>query len=362
MDKILIAPRSINQTILLVAGLALCFYLRTILLASFTGIAIGVLIIPVISFFEKKLHLPKAVAALFVLVFILSLVGLIGFGLYFIAADQLGDFFKTAPMLMKNSHEKIHQLSDHYPWMKGQLTKFDLMTPLENSFTHILESFQIGAEAIIGGLFIVALAIYTAIHSDQYFKATIEAFPPRLRPEAKKILSRCAQVLRDWFSAQLIGMVVLGIITALSLWLIGIQYWAVFGLLSTVLCFVPYVGTMIVLAIVSFITLASQPEKILWVILSFFVTHQLEGQVIIPLAMRNKASLPEVPLLIFMLMMGSIGGVLGFFIAPAAFAILKTLYDCLYLPAIERNPIFPQSSENSLVEKKRRPFGLHRNK
>jgi predicted PurR-regulated permease PerM len=332
LEKIQIAPRSINQTVLLIAAITLCYFLRNIILASFTGIIIGVLIVPVLNYSYRRLHVPRSLAALVVILTILSVVGFVLFGFYFMASEQFQSLMHQGPELIKNFKREMDGLASHYPWMKGQMTKINFMGTLERGFDNLLQSFQIGVEAVIGGLFILALAVYSSVNSRQYFEATVEAFPARERGRARKILAHCAVVLRGWISAQFIAMLILGAITALSLWIIGIQYWAVFGLLSVILGFVPYLGTMVVLTAVSFVTLASQPDKIWWVLLSFFITHQLESQVIIPLVMRNRASLPEVPLLIFMLIMGSLSGILGFFIAPAAFAVLKVIYDDIYLP------------------------------
>ncbi|MFL5785385.1 MAG: AI-2E family transporter [Bacteriovoracaceae bacterium] len=331
-EKILIAPRSINQTVLLIAGVTLCYFLRNIILASFIGIIVGVLIVPILNYSYRKLHVPRSLAAFVVILTILSIVGLVFFGFYFMASEQVQSLIHEGPRIINNFKHEMDGVASHYPWMKGQMTKFNFMGTLEKGLENVLQSFQFGVEAVIGVLFILALAVYSSVNSRQYFESAVEAFPARLRGRARRILCHCAVVLRGWISAQFIAMLILGAITALSLWIIGIQYWAVFGLLSVILGFVPYLGTMMVLTAVSFITLATQPDKIWWVLLSFFITHQLESQVIIPLVMRNRASLPEVPLLIFMLIMGSLSGILGFFIAPAAFAVLKVLYDDIYLP------------------------------
>ena len=42
----------------------------------------------------------------------------------------------------------------------------------------------------------------------------------------------------------------------------------------------------------------------------------------LPLVMRGQASLPAVPLLVFMLVIGSWGGLLGVLMAPPLFAVL----------------------------------------
>src|SRR3546814_9334999 len=67
----------------------------------------------------------------------------------------------------------------------------------------------------------------------------------------------------------------------------------------------------------------------------FFVTQQIEGHVVLPLVMRDRARLPAVPLLVFMLVMASWGGLLGVLMVPALFAVLLLAYRRLYVPGIE---------------------------
>src|SRR3546814_20523723 len=51
--------------------------------------------------------------------------------------------------------------------------------------------------------------------------------------------------------------------------------------------------------------------------------------------MRDRARLPAVPLLVFMLVMASWGGLLGVLMAPALFAVLLLAYRRLYVPGLE---------------------------
>ncbi len=190
--------------------------------------------------------------------------------------------------------------------------------------------------AISGLIFALVIGLYTAVNGKEYFDKTIEAFYPKYREKAVRVLEHSAQVIRAWFKAQLIDMVIIGVLTAVGLWIVGVEYWAIFGLLTGVLAIIPYVGIIIVVIIACLITLASDPSQIPWILLVFAVTQQLEGDVILPMVMKGGADLPVVPLLIFMLFLGTFFGILGVFMAPALLAVLRVVYIDVYLPIIER--------------------------
>jgi predicted PurR-regulated permease PerM len=104
--------------------------------------------------------------------------------------------------------------------------------------------------------------------------------------------------------------------------------------LAAIFAIIPYLGTLLVAGCAALITLASDPSLVLWVIIVFVVVQQIEGNIILPLLMKGQVELPEMPLLIFILFLGSWLGIVGVFLAPPLFAILRVLYLELYLPRV----------------------------
>jgi predicted PurR-regulated permease PerM len=131
-------------------------------------------------------------------------------------------------------------------------------------------------------------------------------------------------------------MAIIGAITTVGLLLVGVNYWALFGLLTAIFGIIPYVGVMLVVVLVSLVTLASDPGQLPWVLLVFFITQQIEGNVVLPMVMKGQAEIPEALLIVVMLFFGSWFGLLGVFVAPPLVAVMICLYRNLYLPAIER--------------------------
>jgi predicted PurR-regulated permease PerM len=168
------------------------------------------------------------------------------------------------------------------------------------------------------------------------FKGALRLFPASHRSRAKGVLHHCANTLRSWFSAQITDMAILGLITSLSLWAVGVEFWAVLGLMTTVFAIIPYVGILLVVICATLITLAFDPTMVIWVLVVFAVTQQIEANVILPLLMKSQVELPEVPLLIFILFLGVWFGLLGVFLAPPLFAILRVLYLEFYMPKMEQ--------------------------
>lgn len=336
MERVKITSGTIVLTITLIIAVILAYFARNILITSLIGLGIGALISPLLKKLRTKFNMPRALSALIVFFGILLVVSGILMSIYFLVSDQFNSLAERSPQIYQNIEQWIVNLFERYPWIKEQIQEFDIGKTAQQSAMNLLKGFRIGFIAISGAIFALLIGLYTAVHSKEYFDSAIEAFPPKYRNKATDVLISCAQVLQDWFKAQLLDMVIIGVITALGLWLCNVQYWAVFGLLTAVMGIIPYVGIILVVLAASLITLASDPSQIVWVLLVFGTTQQLEGNVIIPLVMKGKVKLPEVPLLIFMLILGNFFGILGVFIAPPLFAILRTIYIQVYLPYIEK--------------------------
>lgn len=336
MEQVRITNSTITFTIMFIVALILGFYARYVLLSAIIGIGIGVLIAPLLIIAQSRLRIPKALSAMFLFIGFILLAGVVLGSIYYIIADQVESLTTRGPKIIAKVDTLVASMFDQYPGIKEQISAFNFSKSLNKSIMTIFKGFQAGFISISGALFALIIGLYTAVDGNHLFKSTIEAFVPRLRTKAEKVLQDCARVLRDWFRAQLIDMIIIGTLTAIGLWIAGVEYWGVFGLLTAILGIIPYVGIILVVLAASIITLGSDPSKVPWVVAIFIMTQQLEGNVILPLVMKGKVELSVVPLLIFMLLLGSFFGVLGVFLAPPLLAIIRTLYIDIYLSKINR--------------------------
>jgi predicted PurR-regulated permease PerM len=331
MEKVSISKRTILFSLMTIVILVALYLARTIFLTSLIGIGFGILIAPVLSKFRNRLNFPRSLSAILVFIFIILFLGGIGAIFYFLVADQVSSLLDNGPQLLKQLETWFSDLFDRFPQIKQQVKQADITGTLGSSFKNLFQGFQKGIMALSGLLFVIVIGLFTAVNSREYFQHTVEAFKPKYRVRAGELLLSSAEALRSWFVAQLMDMIVVGFMTAIGLWIVGVEYWALIGVLASVLCIIPYVGIILVVVLGTLITLAANPSQVPWVLLVFVITQQVEGNLILPMIMKGKAHLPEVVLLIFMFFMGTFFGFLGLFIAPPLLAVLRNLYIEVYL-------------------------------
>ncbi|PIT98669.1 MAG: hypothetical protein COT74_13280 [Bdellovibrionales bacterium CG10_big_fil_rev_8_21_14_0_10_45_34] len=324
-------------TIVGVVGACFLFYLaRYVIIVSLIGVGLGVLVSPLLTKMRERFRIPRALSALLFLVVVVVSGTLVFFAVGYLVADQLEMLTSKAPEIIKNLEAKWQALYEKYPLLKEYLQDFDIAGTLKTGGQRLLKGVTSGFALISGLAFAVVIALYTSVGAKEYISSLIKAFPASKRTEAQRILICTAETLRKWFRAQMIDMVIIGSLTLLGLWAVGANYWAVFGLLTAIFGLIPYFGMLIVVTLASLVTLASDPATVPWVIGVFLVTQQIEGNLILPLVMKEHLELPEVPLLIFMLLMGTWFGLLGVFLSTPVFAVLSMLYRQLYQPIMAK--------------------------
>jgi predicted PurR-regulated permease PerM len=308
---------------------------QEVVMTGLLGVGIGVLLSPVLTYSQKLWRLPRALSAVLFLVLFLLFTVLFVLMIRYLVADQFEKLSASAPQLIQNLKARLGSLAEEYPAILPQIQNFNFQDEIAGSMGRLFLGLKSGFFAMVSIGLALFLGLYTAIDSDEYFSGVIHFFPPSKRRRVAAIAQKCAHVLRVWFRAQLMDMAIIGVSMAIVLRIVNMEYWAIFALLTAVLCIIPYAGIIIVIFLAALVTLGSDPGKVPWVVGAILVVQQLEANVVLPRVMRDQAELPELPLLVFMLLMGHWFGIVGVFIAPALLAILKTLYHELYQPWLQ---------------------------
>jgi predicted PurR-regulated permease PerM len=185
-------------------------------------------------------------------------------------------------------------------------------------------------QAAVAALVVLVVGIYLAADPRLYERGVLHLMPHAYRPRVSEVLCECSDVLLKWMTAQLIPMAVIGAVTAVGLWLLGIRLWLTLGLMAALFNFVPNFGPLVSFLPAVLFALAESPQKALGVALLYLFAQNLEGYVLTPLVQDRAVKLPPaVTILVQVLMgllMGGIGVVLAAPLAAAGMVVVKRMY------------------------------------
>lgn len=134
--------------------------------------------------------------------------------------------------------------------------------------------------------------VYLAAQPETYRYGLIQLFPPRHHRQAGRAVDEIGTALRLWLLGQLIQMVLIGIITTVAVWVIGLPSPLALGLIAGVAEFIPYIGPILA-AIPALLVASTQGvDTIIWTGVAYLIIHQIEGELIAPLIQRRMIMIP----------------------------------------------------------------------
>ncbi|WP_119679181.1 AI-2E family transporter [Indioceanicola profundi] len=174
-------------------------------------------------------------------------------------------------------------------------------------------------------------AIFLAFQPGLYRAGVAKLVPHDETNEVRKVLDRTGDTLWLWAAGQLAEMVIIGILTGVGLWLMGVPAPLALGLIAGLLEFIPFAGPILAAIPGVLLALTVSPTLALWTILFYLFLQQLEGNVIMPVVQRKAVSLPPVVGIFALLVFGSLFGPIGvLFAVPMAVAVM-TIVQVVYV-------------------------------
>ncbi|MGH7510046.1 MAG: AI-2E family transporter [Gemmatimonadales bacterium] len=186
--------------------------------------------------------------------------------------------------------------------------------------------------AVLGGtVLILFIAIFVAIDAKTYQDGLMHLFPHEARPRAREVLSGTAMMLRRWLLTQLVGMVVVGVLTAVVLVLIGIEAALALGIIAGILEFIPIAGPILASIPAIAMGFLDGPEKALYVALAYVAIQQVEANLLYPLLMQKGLELPPVLTIFTQGLLSIVFGFMGLLVAVPMLAAVIVPIKMLYV-------------------------------
>lgn len=243
-------------------------------------------------------------------------------------SDQFDELVKKVPEALDNLRQRI----SHYSWGQALL---DRATPEALLSSESREAATAAVSSTFGavGNFVIILfiGIYGAIDPGIYRRGLLSLVAPSMQQRGEEVLTKAAATLSNWLAAQLMAMAVVGVLTGLGLWLIGIPLAFLLGLIAALLAFIPNIGPVIAAVPAILLAFPEGTTTVLLVVGVYVFVQTLESYVITPLIQQEQVSLPPAFIIAVQLLLGVLFGLLGLALATPLAALGLTLVRELYV-------------------------------
>ncbi|BGE85959.1 MULTISPECIES: AI-2E family transporter [Methylosinus] len=211
--------------------------------------------------------------------------------------------------------------------------------PLTDIFSRL---FSVSANVVVGLVVMIFGGIYLAAQPALYREGLSRLFPREWRGEVEETIDTVARALRLWLFGQLIEMVIIGAMSGVAVWLIGLPSALALGVVAGVAEFVPYLGPIVAAVPAILVAVTLSPATALWTFFAYVAIHQLEGQLVMPLIQRRMVFIPPAVMLLSIVAIGYAFGVVGAMFAAPLTVIIFVLVSKLYVrDALGQEAVLP---------------------
>jgi predicted PurR-regulated permease PerM len=323
-------------TLTLVVGVLALWILREILLPFVAGAALAYLLNPLANRLER-IGISRMIASLVIIgAFVLVFVALI---LTFVPllTSQLGAFIDKLPSYVQRLQALA--MDPNRDWLRkivgdgvadAQIS--DLVKQGAGWISTFLKSLWSGGQALISifSLIVVTpvVAFYLLYDWNRMIATVDNWIPLEHRETVHALVHEMDDAIAGFVRGQTAVCLILGSFYAVSLTFAGLSFGLLIGLLSGVITFIPYVGSMTGLVVSVGVAIAQFWPEYSWILVVlgiFFVGQFLEGYVLAPKLVGESIGLHPVWLMFALFAFGYLFGFVGLLIAVPLAAVIGVL-------------------------------------
>ncbi|AUD05386.1 AI-2E family transporter [Spirosoma pollinicola] len=178
---------------------------------------------------------------------------------------------------------------------------------------------------------IIFLAAFLAAQPSLYQEGLLLLVPKPGRKRGAEVLDKLGKTLLNWLIGKLFSMVVVGVLSFLGLWLLGVKMAAILSLFAGLITFIPNFGPILALVPAVLFAFSDGPQQALYVVLLYTGIQLIESNLLTPLVQNKMISMPPALVLISQLVMGVFVGGIGLILATPVMAIILVLVKMLYI-------------------------------
>lgn len=334
MTSIKQSPFYTKLAMVLISLIAL-FYIavlgKSVLVPLVFGLLFSVMLLPVANFLERGLHLPRSLASLLsVILLVCSLAALL-----YLVGSQISNLAEDWPQFKQQVMSSVNSLQQ---WIS---TKFHIrikqqMTYVNNATSKLLEtgSSVIGtavvslSSVLLTLVFILIDTFFLLYYRRLIIRFLVAVFREENSVVVYDIIAQIQSRIRQYILGLLLEMVIVSVACCLALWILGIKYAILLGLITGLFNVIPYIGIFTATLLSTLVTFATAgATKILLVIATILGIHLVDSNVLLPVIVGSKVRINAFITVLGVIIGEAVWGIPGTFLAIPIIAIAKIVFD-----------------------------------
>ena len=309
------------------------FYIaQGIIVPLLVAVLFAILLRPIMLFLKSKLRFPHILAVIVsVLLFVVFIIGIITF-----LSWQISDFVSDWDKIQSNIKIHIANLQtyvrDHFNISNKEQEEYINSATSDSlkSGKQMIGSTLMSFTDTLFNLALVPIYMFLfLLYRTHFIKFLCKLFKPQYHEKLQDILGNVKLAVKSYLVGLTIQLISVATLTSIGLWIVGVEYAILLGVITGILNLIPYVGIMFAYVISIFASLTGSPDLslVIGVLIVNAVVQFIDNNILVPIVVSSKVEINALVSIVGIIIGGSLAGVAGMFLAIPLLAILKVIFD-----------------------------------
>lgn len=292
----------------------------------------AILLVPAFTFLNTKLKIPTYFASIIcVILFVAFILSILVFISY-----EVTDMAKDSDTIKKNANSfiiDIHKyIKDNFHisiWEQKKYLGNVAKESVKNGSSTIGTAIITISDVLLNFTIIPIYIFLFLLYKDHFTLFLAKLIDKENHPVLKDILTQIKGSINKYIISLILEMVVVSILTSIGLWIIGVKYFILLGLITGLLNLIPYIGILIagIITLLASLTGSGETSIILGILIINVIVQLIDNNILVPLIINSKVEINAFVSIIGIIAGGAVAGISGMFLAIPLLAILKIIFD-----------------------------------
>ena len=332
----------------IVGVLALLYTALGSILPLIISLILAELLFPIVSYIETHLpgyrRFPTAARLSAIAVVYLIFFALLAFFIYITfqpIVEEVRHFIENAPRLFESAKATFEQWSEEFnqqvpedvqaqveEWLRsaGSVVGGAALGILNKTIARVTSTISI----VLGLVIVPFLLFYMLKDKEDLSNGMYSTLPDGVARHTRNVLGLAHGVIGSYVRAQLISASIVGGGVFLGLLLLDVDFAITLGLIAGVLGLIPIIGAIIGAIPGILVVLATDPSKLIWVVLVYLVVQFIESNIISPRIQGRALRLHPIVIMTTLVVASDIFGLWGVLIGVPMVAIARDIFAYFY--------------------------------
>lgn len=239
--------------------------------------------------------------------------------------------------VLPSSLRQISEWLEDSGWGGGVMSELDASSLVDRAFALLWRATGAVSRVLLGlgmALLIFAIGVYGAVSPDLYVKGFVRLFPKARQRRAREVVAAVGHTMRWWLLARVVAMLVVGVLSGLGLWVVGVPLPLALGLIAGASSFIPNIGFFLAGLLILLFAASEGAGAVLKASAVYLVVQGLEGYLITPLVEHRAVHIPPALNMTAQLLMALLFGFLGLMFAAPLVAVILVVVRMVYVEGL----------------------------